>query len=423
MFSEYRRVERRPKKRYVVTSSEHQNGKAASCYNRYRGQCKGKKISKFSPNTRQFFKIDFIKCLSFSKQWSEDPFKGVKLNKEDTQTSFASDTTNKGSFSSVISDKSPSVADNFEPINIEGQEETGIWVQKPGAEISQIWEPRKGKTRRIDNQVQRVPNDGSPNNESSSTDENQEGSRNPMKSVGRGLRKIGSVFHRHGKKEEFLIGSIDEEESQSQSQSPRINVKAINRKDVGVNFIVDDNLSGPLSGKSVECESLDPEDNSGKGHMKDVAKSFLKQAEKSAKQLKHAFSRKGSKKARDGQHEIDPEFDSGSDSESSEDDDGEDAAFTCVQNQGTPRGLTREGNIVRTGDDDHVDTTLAEAKEAPSGDIADKSTDAEAKEERLEEANSETRDIDAAMNIKTEDDEKVETPKKSIEGGDKDSSS
>lgn len=340
----------------------------------------------------------------------------ANLNKEDIQTSFASDATNLGSFSS---DKSPSVVDNFEPINIEGQEETGIWVQKPGAEVSQIWEPRKGKSRRLDNQIQRNPNDGSPNNGSSSTDDNQEGSKNPMKSVGRGLRKIGSVFHRNGKKEEFLIGSIEEE---SQSQSPRINLKAINQKDVGLNFIVDDNLSGPLSGKSLDCESLDAEENSGKGHMKDVAKSFLKQAEKSAKQIKHAFSRKGSKKARDWHQEIVPESDS--DSESSDDDD----AFTCVQNlateTGTPKALTRDGNIVRTGDDDHADsTTLANAKEDSSGDIAENSTDVEAKEEKLEEAaESETRDIDTAMNIKTED-EKVETPKNIKEGGEKESSS
>ncbi|EOA36130.1 hypothetical protein CARUB_v10012425mg [Capsella rubella] len=359
-----------------------------------------------------------ITVIEDNTNLSEDPFKEANLNKEDIQTSFASDATNRGSFSS---EKSPSVVDNFEPVNIEGQEETGIWVQKPGAEVSQIWEPRKGKSRRLDNQIQKNPNDGSSNNGSSSTDENQEGSRNPMKSVGRGLRKIGSVFHRNGKKEEFIIGSIEEE---SQSQSPRINLKAVNQKDVGLNFIVDENLSGPLSGQSLDSESLDAEENSGKGHMKDVAKSFLKQAEKSAKQFKHVFSRKGSKKARDGQHEIVPESDSDSESSSSDDDD----AFTCVKNlateTGTPRALTRDGNIVRTGNDDHPDfTTLTNAKEVSSSDIAENLTDAEAKEEKLEEgAESETRDIDEAMNIKSED-EKVETPKNIEEVGEKESSS
>ncbi|XP_010501014.1 PREDICTED: C2 domain-containing protein At1g53590 [Camelina sativa] len=361
-----------------------------------------------------------ITVIEDNGKLSEDPFKRANLNKEDIQTSFASDTANQGSFSS---DRSPSVVDNFEPVNVEGQEETAIWVQKPGAEVSQIWEPRKGKSRRLDNQIQRNPNDGSPKNESSSTDENHEGSKNPMKSVGRGLRKIGSVFHRNGKKEEFLIGSIEEE---SQTESPRINLKAINQKDVGVNFIVEDNLSGPLSGKSLECESLDSEENAGKGHMKDVAKSFLKQAEKSAKQFKHVFSRKGSKKARDGQQEIVPESDSGSYSDTSDEDDD---AFTCVQNlateTGTPRALTRDGNIARTGDDDHADsTTLANAKEVQSGDhIAENLTDVEAKEEKLEDAaESETIGIDAAMNIKTED-EKVEMPKNIKEGGEKESSS
>lgn len=341
----------------------------------------------------------------------------MKLSKEEMQTSFASDTTNKGSFTSVSSEKASSVADNVEPINIKGQEETGIWVQRPGPEVSQIWEPRKGKSRRVDNQVQRVPNSGSPNNETgSSTDENQEGSRNPMKSVGRGLRKIGSVFNRNNKKDDYSIGSIEEE---SHCQSPRINVKAMNQKDVGVKYIVDDNLSGPLSGKSVESESLNGEENHGKGHMKDVAKSFLKQAEKSAKQIKHVFSLKGIKKARDGQQEIIPESDSVTDSDSSSDDD--DDEYTCVQKvgtvAGTPRGLTRDGNIARTGDDDHVDTSKAvaeEAKEDPSGgDIAD----VEAKVEKVEEADSETTGVDVAMNAKAED-EQVKTAK-NIEGEEK----
>ncbi|KAL1203788.1 C2 domain-containing protein [Cardamine amara subsp. amara] len=357
-----------------------------------------------------------ITVVEDNAKWSDDPIKEANLSKEDIHASFTSDTTNKGSFSSVKSDKAPSVVDNFEPVNIEGQEETGIWVQKPGAEVSQIWEPRKGKTRRLDNQVQRLAhNDGSPSNGSSSTDDSHEGLKNPLKSVGRGLRKIGSVFHRNGKKEEFTIGSIEEE---SQSQSPRINLKAVNQKDVRVNFIVDDNLSGPLSNKSLDGESLDADENSGKGHMKDAAKNFLKHAEKSAKQIKHVFSRKGSKKVRDGQREIDPE----SDSESSSSDDDE---YTCVQNLGTgttPRGLTRDGNIDGTRDNgDYVDTTLANAKEDSSGDVAENSTDVVAKEEKIKEAESETRDIDT-MNIKTED-EKIETPKNIEEGGEKESSS
>ncbi|CAA7013874.1 unnamed protein product [Microthlaspi erraticum] len=353
-----------------------------------------------------------ITVIEDSAKWSEDPFKGVKkMKKEDLQTSFASDATNKGSFTSVDSETSASVADNVEPISIGGKDETGIWVQRPGPEVSQIWEPRKGKSRRLDNQV--LQNGSPPNNESSSTDESHEGSRNPMKSVGRGLKKLGSVFHRNGKEKEFLIGSIDEEESQPH-ESPRINVKAINQKDVGVKYVVDDNLSG----KSVDGESLDGDENSGKGHMKDVAKSFMK----SAKQLKQVFSRKGSKKARDWHQEIVPESDSGTDSESSSDD-VDDGEFTCVQNigegTGTPREalLTRDGNIGRTGDDgnDHVDATLADTKEAVSGDIAEMSTDAEAKEEKLEEADLETTDVDNTVNIKTEDDEKVESPKKNIQ--------
>lgn len=35
--------------------------------------------------------------------------------------------------------------DEFEPISIEGQEKTGIWVHHPGSEVCQTWEPRKGR--------------------------------------------------------------------------------------------------------------------------------------------------------------------------------------------------------------------------------------------------------------------------------------
>ena len=44
-------------------------------------------------------------------------------------------------------EKPPPLADDFEPIDVEGQRQTGIWVHHPGSEVPQIWEPRKGKNR------------------------------------------------------------------------------------------------------------------------------------------------------------------------------------------------------------------------------------------------------------------------------------
>ncbi|TXG66636.1 hypothetical protein EZV62_007911 [Acer yangbiense] len=238
-------------------------------------------------------------------------------NKEDVLNSFAKESSLKGSFSSVTEEKSPKVVDNFEPINIEGQQETGIWVHHPGSDVVQTWEPRKGKTR---TQIHRVTNDsfGSPNSaaagslnngSSSSSDDNHE-SKKPMNAVRRGLRMIGSVFNRSPKSEDHS-GSIGEV-----FQSPHANLKAVNTKEIGMKFIVEDSLSGPITVKdlkeinvvpgpvtgkdpkeeiSVGSEGSGPE-SPGKGNMKGMAKSILKHAEKHARHIKHALSRKGSRR-------------------------------------------------------------------------------------------------------------------------------
>ncbi|XP_021669401.2 C2 domain-containing protein At1g53590 isoform X2 [Hevea brasiliensis] len=239
-------------------------------------------------------------------------FHGETLSKGEMRDSFVSETANKASFSSsATSDKSSRVLDNFEPINIEGQQETGIWVHQPGSEVSQTWEPRKGKSKRLDNQVDGVPGDsfgrthsttsGPLNNESSSADENTEG-KSPMNKVRQGLHKISSVFHRGTKNEESL-GSNEET-----VPSPYANIKAVNQKEIGVNFIVEDSLPKPTVVKNAKEVILSPEgsgsESPGKGNVKDKAKSFLKRAEKSARNIKHVLSRKRSRKPRSGVSDV-----------------------------------------------------------------------------------------------------------------------
>ncbi|KAJ4726556.1 C2 domain-containing protein [Melia azedarach] len=243
-------------------------------------------------------------------------------NKDDVRNSFAKETANKDSFSSTSSEKSPRVADNFEPIKIEGQQEAGVWVHHPGSEVAHTWEPRKGKSRRLDTEIQRVPNGtyggtnsaayGSMNNDGSSTEDNNEG-KNPIK---RGLRKIGSVFHRSPRKEDHS-GSIKED-----VLSPHANLRAVNKKEVGVKLIVEDSLSGPISAKAMKDLNISSEgsgpESPGKGHMKGMAKSILKHAEKHARNIKHAFSRKGSSKCLGdpsvmAEHELYVESDSSDD--------------------------------------------------------------------------------------------------------------
>ncbi|KAL5736697.1 hypothetical protein ACOSP7_031148 [Xanthoceras sorbifolium] len=240
--------------------------------------------------------------VTFSKEGTQN--NEELRNKEDMRNSFVNESAHKGSFSSEMSEMSPKVADNFEPINIEGQQETGIWVHRPGSEVVQIWEPRKGKSRRLDTQIHRVPNDsfGSPNSAasgplnnggSSSSDENHEG-KNPMKTVRRGLKKISSVFSRSPKTED-QSGSIGEA-----VQSPHANLKAVNAKEIGMKFIVEDSLSGPITGKDPKEISVDSEgsgpDSPSRRNMKGMAKSILKHAGKHARNIKHALSRKDSRR-------------------------------------------------------------------------------------------------------------------------------
>ncbi|KAF5460101.1 hypothetical protein F2P56_019995 [Juglans regia] len=228
------------------------------------------------------------------------------LSMEDKRNSFAETTDLKGSFSSVSSLKSPRVPDNFEPIDIDGQTETGIWVHHPGSEVSQRWEPRKGKSRRIDTKIHGEPNgsmnsfnasaSGSLNINTSSTDENPD-DKSPLKSVQRGLRKIGSVFHRTPRKED-QTGS-----SGVAVQSPHVNLRAVNSKEIGVKFVMEGNSCRNASGKNLNEENVTSPKESGpesprKGNMKGMAKSILRQAGKSARGIKHVISREGSKNSR-----------------------------------------------------------------------------------------------------------------------------
>ncbi|CAA2977982.1 C2 domain-containing At1g53590 isoform X2 [Olea europaea subsp. europaea] len=80
-----------------------------------------------------------------------------------------------------LSEKSPKVVDKFEPIDIEGQRKTGIWIQQPGSEVAQVWEPQKEKSRHLethhlDGQVQAEGGDpaGSQASTASSTDESMD---------------------------------------------------------------------------------------------------------------------------------------------------------------------------------------------------------------------------------------------------------
>lgn len=264
------------------------------------------------------FDFNFELCL----QEADTTCDQETIDIEERKDSFANETTNKGSFSSISSGKSPRLADNYEPIKIEGQEKTGVWVHQPGSEVPQMWEPRKGKSRRLDTEIQREPNDisgcnstvsGSLNNVSSSPDDNAE-DKHRMKTVRKGLHKISSVFRRSRKMDDNS-GPIAQD-----FPSPRDNIRSVNAsKGVGVKFVMDDNIAGFPTGK-VQVEGGSTEgscpDSPAKRDVKDKAKNIFKHAEKSARSLKHVLSGKSRKSKgdsaatfREGENESDSSSD------------------------------------------------------------------------------------------------------------------
>ncbi|KAI3427625.1 uncharacterized protein J3R85_009483, partial [Psidium guajava] len=229
---------------------------------------------------------------------------GEQLTDECKRESFATDTTNKASFSSVSSEKSAKVADKFEPIDVDGQKETAVWIQQPGSGVLQTWEPRKGKSRRLDTEIQRELNDASggisPNTDISVSkgggivNENVDDKRstNPVR---RGINKIGSLFQRNPK--------VEHQNSMTRDlPSPHANLRSIKSKEKGVNLIVEaETIARPASARApregiTNSDGSGCESPSGKHRKRNKAKNFFKQAEKSARTVKHVLSRKGSNK-------------------------------------------------------------------------------------------------------------------------------
>ncbi|GFY99264.1 calcium-dependent lipid-binding (CaLB domain) family protein [Actinidia rufa] len=206
-----------------------------------------------------------ITIVEVNRKEPDQPCDGETLNDGNKRISISNETNRRGSLSSEWSEKSQKVADKLEPIDVEGQQETGIWVHQPGSEVSQIWEPRKGRNRLLDPQVHR----GFNNDGNSSTDESQEGNKgNQPNKVKRGLKKIGSLFRRNSQKED----KSSRIEVSLPSTLP--NLKAVHASDIGVQLIIEDNhLSAPSPVNDPKSEGTEGPEGSGqespsKSHVK-----------------------------------------------------------------------------------------------------------------------------------------------------------
>ncbi|KAL9262337.1 C2 domain-containing protein [Drosera capensis] len=211
----------------------------------------------------------------------------------------------------ISSRKSDKVLDSFEPINVEGQNETGIWIHHPGSAVSQTWEPRKGKSRQRDTQIvgeaescTYSPNNtskGSQQNGSSSGDDDHDGNKAYSSNFfHRGIQKLNSAMHRSHRK-------VDHTNSFGDSiPSPHPNLKPVSANRVGVNFVLED--LPPAAGAVKSEVQLSTDGNSpdrceiSKTDVKGPTRNIFRQARRS---LKSALSRKGSKRFLDDEEERD----------------------------------------------------------------------------------------------------------------------
>nr|GEX70606.1 C2 domain-containing protein At1g53590-like [Tanacetum cinerariifolium] len=208
----------------------------------------------------------------------EPPCDNDTSTNELQETSFIPDPAQK------VASAGP-VADELEPIDVEGQRVTGIWVHHPGTEIPEIWEPRKkNRVPKGSESVESSIRSGSYLDDPIFSDDSVDGNKMSAKNrVKRGLSKIGLVLNRTLKTDDNKARSFKKMDTdnnwESQSPSPRQNVRAVNENGVTVNLVMDPQ----------NVEDGGPESPSKK-KVKDVAKSILKHAGNSARSMKHALS-------------------------------------------------------------------------------------------------------------------------------------
>ncbi|KAL8195438.1 hypothetical protein R6Q57_025841 [Mikania cordata] len=243
-----------------------------------------------------------IRVTEVDKKVTELPCDADTLANELKEDSFASDSTQKETHPGPV-------ADDFEPIDVEGQRVTGIWVHHPGTGVPQVWQPRKGKHRvqKGSGSVGSSTKSVSSLDDANFSDDSLEGYRISARNrVKRGLSKIGLVLNRTLKTEHDKFKGFNKMDNdnnwESQSPSPRQNVRAVNENGVMVNLVMEENMMSP--GKDAKLEGSGTE-SLNKRKVKHAAKSILKHAGNSARSMRHVFSGKGSKMRGDADMAVD----------------------------------------------------------------------------------------------------------------------
>ncbi|KAK6774701.1 hypothetical protein RDI58_029940 [Solanum bulbocastanum] len=271
-----------------------------------------------------------ITVVEGTEKCTEQSYEQAKTDNKQDSNSDEMDTAEGGSLPTEMDKQSSKVADTYEPINIEGQEETGMWVHHPGSEVPQVWEPRKGKSRVIDGEVLGSDADsmggsfklrGGGSTRGDDSDEGS-GSKKPNL-INRGINKIGSIFHKSQKSED-RSGKLGDP-----VPSPQANLKAVSAKETRVNLIMNDLVETTPQDDSKEAHEGNVQCSStNKSRVRDKAKNILR----------HAVSRKSSQKSKGELEPTASERDLSVESDSSSDD------FT--PSVGSPLGRSVSGHFI-----------------------------------------------------------------------------
>lgn len=229
--------------------------------------------------------------------------------------------TPRSSFSSRTNTESASSAeyrkmsDEYEPVDIEGLDKAGVWVHRPGSDVSATWEPRRGRARCQDSQILRE-NDVSDSprssvsesqTSSSSTEEPASGkSHRHLRKVKKGLVKLAGVM-RHKSSNN---GSDDES---SPCVTPHPNIRPVGENRVSVKYVVDEDVGDKKMKQRADDQHSSPErgevESPTKRQLRKKAAHMVKHAGKTAHNLKSMFSRKGLDKGKEDECRNDEEDD------------------------------------------------------------------------------------------------------------------
>ncbi|KAG5569262.1 hypothetical protein H5410_059028 [Solanum commersonii] len=271
-----------------------------------------------------------ITVVEGSEKCTEQSYEQAKTDNKQDSNSDEMGTAEGGSLPTEMDKQSSKVADTYEPINIEGQKETGMWVHHPGSEVPQVWEPRKGKSRVIDGEVLGSDADSMGGSfklrggGSTRGDDSDEGSGSKKSNlIYRSINKIGSIFHKSQKSED-RSGNLGDP-----VPSPQANLKAVSAKETRVNLIMND---------SVETTPRDDSKEAHEGYVQCSSSNKSRVRDKAKNILRHAVSRKSSRKSKGELEPTASERDLSVESDSSSDD------FTPLV--GSPLGRSVSGRFI-----------------------------------------------------------------------------